>query len=51
MTQPWRAGLVGLGLGGVRKRVKLLGGEVSWRENRPRGIVCDVNVKAFAGVE
>jgi signal transduction histidine kinase len=34
----------GLGLGGVRKRVKLLGGEVEWRENQPRGIVCSVRV-------
>ena len=32
----------GLGLGGVRKRVKLLGGEVSWRERQPRGIRCEV---------
>ena len=37
----------GLGLGGVRKRVKLLGGEVRWRENLPRGIVCDVTVAEF----
>lgn len=37
----------GLGLGGVRKRVKVLGGTVRWRENVPRGIVCEVNVKAF----
>ncbi len=41
----------GLGLGGVRKRVKLLGGEVAWRENRPRGIVCDVNLKDFTSVD
>jgi signal transduction histidine kinase len=34
----------GLGLGGVRKRVKQLGGEVAWRENRPRGIACDVHI-------
>jgi signal transduction histidine kinase len=34
----------GLGLGGVRKRVKLLGGKVAWRENEPRGIVCAVRV-------
>jgi signal transduction histidine kinase len=39
----------GLGLGGVRKRVKLLGGEVLWRENEPRGIVCEVRVPNFAG--
>ena len=37
----------GLGLGGVRKRVKLLGGEVRWRENLPRGIVCEVRVAEF----
>jgi signal transduction histidine kinase len=36
-----------LGLGGVRKRVKLLGGEVRWRENSPRGIVCEVSVPQF----
>ncbi|MDP1900513.1 MAG: ATP-binding protein [Rubrivivax sp.] len=34
----------GLGMGGVRKRVKLMGGEVQWRENSPRGIVCTVRV-------
>lgn len=34
----------GLGLGGVRKRVKLLGGEVAWRENVSRGIVCEVRI-------
>lgn len=38
----------GLGLGGVRKRVKLLGGEVRWRENGERGIVCEVKVADFA---
>ena len=38
----------GLGLGGVRKRVKLLGGKVAWRENEPRGIVCAVRVADFA---
>lgn len=32
----------GLGLGGVRKRVKLLGGEVHWKENGRSGVVCDV---------
>ncbi|MBS0446937.1 MAG: histidine kinase [Proteobacteria bacterium] len=34
----------GLGLGGVRKRVKQLGGEVEWREAAPRGIACHVKV-------
>jgi signal transduction histidine kinase len=38
----------GLGMGGVRKRVKALAGEVSWRENQPRGIVCEVRVAQFA---
>lgn len=38
----------GLGLGGVRKRVKALGGEVAWTENSPRGIVCTVRVPDFA---
>ncbi len=32
----------GLGLGGVRKRVKQLGGEVEWRELAPTGIECSV---------
>jgi signal transduction histidine kinase len=32
----------GLGLGGVRKRVNLLGGSVQWRENGRAGIVCVV---------
>ena len=34
----------GLGLGGVRKRVKLLGGQVAWLERDPRGIRCEVRV-------
>lgn len=34
----------GLGLGGVRKRVKQLGGEVEWRERVPRGILCRVRI-------
>jgi signal transduction histidine kinase len=34
----------GLGLGGVRKRVRLLEGEVRWFENGDRGIVCEVVV-------
>jgi signal transduction histidine kinase len=32
----------GLGLGGVRKRVKQLGGTVVWRENGTQGICCEV---------
>lgn len=34
----------GLGLGGVRKRVKQLGGQVVWRENPDRGIYCLVQI-------
>jgi signal transduction histidine kinase len=40
----WAAGL---GMGGVRKRVKALGGKVSWRERDQRGIVCQVLVPGF----
>ena len=38
----------GLGLGGVRKRAKLLGGEVQWLENVPCGIVCELRITGFA---
>jgi signal transduction histidine kinase len=34
----------GLGLGGVRKRVKQLGGEVKWTPVSPSGIACRVEV-------
>ena len=34
----------GLGLGGVRKRIKQLGGEVRWRENGAQGIICEAEV-------
>jgi signal transduction histidine kinase len=34
----------GLGLSGVRKRVRQLGGNVEWREAHPRGIDCRVRV-------
>ena len=34
----------GLGLGGIRKRVKLMGGTVEWAERAPRGIVCSVDI-------
>ncbi len=37
----------GLGLGGVRKRVKLLGGTVVWLEGSVQGIVCEVHVPKF----
>ena len=35
----------GLGLGGVRKRVKQLGGEVEWVELAPQGIGCRVRIR------
>ncbi len=38
----------GLGLGGVRKRVKQLGGTVEWRVTQPRGIECRVEVSALS---
>jgi signal transduction histidine kinase len=38
----------GLGLGGVRKRVKQLGGSVKWRETDPCGICCEVAVEHFS---
>ena len=38
----------GLGLGGVRKRVKQLGGAVRWSQVEPRGICCEVVVEPFS---
>ncbi|MES2088646.1 MAG: ATP-binding protein [Pseudomonadota bacterium] len=38
----------GLGLGGVRKRVKQLGGTVAWSEVEPQGIRCEVVVENFS---
>jgi signal transduction histidine kinase len=43
-----RAWSHGLGLGGVRKRVKQLGGEVAWREAEPSGIACEVTIREFS---
>ncbi len=37
----------GLGLGGVRKRVKQLGGSVEWHEAVPSGIACRVRIPKF----
>lgn len=39
----------GLGLGGVRKRVKQLGGSVRWLEVQPKGIRCEVVIDYFSG--
>jgi signal transduction histidine kinase len=41
----------GLGLGGVRKRVKLLGGQVQWNENTGSGITCVVELPDFGPAE
>ena len=38
----------GLGLGGVRKRVKQLGGEVEWRNAEPHGVTCVVTLQSFS---
>ena len=38
----------GLGLGGVRKRTKQLGGQVTWLPLRPNGICCVVKMNDFA---
>ena len=40
----------GLGLGGVRKRVKQLSGEVEWLEVEPTGIECRVEFGRWSGV-
>jgi signal transduction histidine kinase len=37
----------GLGLGGVRKRVKQLGGDVQWQEHGTQGIACKVEIRNF----
>jgi signal transduction histidine kinase len=34
----------GLGLGGIRKRVRMLGGTIAWQQNTPAGVRCDVSV-------
>ncbi len=39
----------GLGLAGVRKRVKQLNGRVEWKEAEPRGICCRVTVQNLSG--
>lgn len=38
----------GLGVGGVRKRVRQLGGEVSWQPRTPQGIVCRVTIERLS---
>jgi len=40
----------GLGLGGVRKRVRQLGGEVQWLPADPKGVRCVVTLPGFGGV-
>jgi signal transduction histidine kinase len=34
----------GLGLGGTRKRVRMLGGTIAWLPNTPCGVRCEVSV-------
>jgi signal transduction histidine kinase len=34
----------GLGLGGTRKRVRMLGGTIAWLPNEPSGVRCEVSV-------
>ncbi|HEX7639918.1 MAG TPA: ATP-binding protein, partial [Burkholderiaceae bacterium] len=34
----------GLGLGGIRKRVRMLGGSIAWLQNTPAGVRCEVSV-------
>jgi len=34
----------GLGLGGIRKRVRMLGGTIAWLPNTPVGVRCEVSV-------
>jgi signal transduction histidine kinase len=34
----------GLGLGGTRKRVRMLGGTIAWLQNTPAGVRCEVSV-------
>ncbi|MBY0469273.1 MAG: histidine kinase, partial [Burkholderiaceae bacterium] len=38
----------GLGVGGVRKRIRQLGGEVTWQERLPQGICCRVTVERLS---
>ncbi len=39
--QEWSTGL---GLGGIRKRVRMLGGPIAWLRNTPTGVRCEVSV-------
>jgi len=38
----------GLGLGGIRKRVRMLGGTIAWQQNTPTGVRCDVSVSLMS---
>jgi signal transduction histidine kinase len=38
----------GLGLGGIRKRIKQLGGDVVWTERQPAGIECRVTIAGWS---
>jgi signal transduction histidine kinase len=41
----------GLGLGGIRKRVKLMGGTVHWSEREPGGTMCSVVIPQLVSVD
>jgi signal transduction histidine kinase len=47
LPEGWAPGAAGLGTGGIRKRVRLLGGSVRWRRVEPRGTLCEVIVPDF----
>jgi signal transduction histidine kinase len=40
----------GLGLGGIRKRVKLMGGTVAWTERSPKGTLCSVVIPNLVSI-
>jgi len=41
----------GLGVGGVRKRVRQLRGEVSWHERNPQGVCCRIRINRLSSAD
>lgn len=41
----------GLGVGGVRKRVRQLGGDVSWHERPPQGVCCRIRINRLSSTD
>lgn len=41
----------GLGVGGVRKRVRQLGGDVSWHERSPQGVCCRISINRLSSTD